>query len=143
MAAKREPVAISTTVGDAISTAFGIIEDLATEMRDAYDNTPESLQSSGVGEARGEAADALEGISEVDDVPEQFAELKVTFYALPLKSKASRRDRMADGLRYAEEAITALEAYEGADEDGKDGLITDIQSMIDEAEAVEFPGMFG
>ena len=71
MAAKREPVAISTTVGDAISTAFGIIEDLATEMRDAYDNTPESLQSSGVGEARGEAADALEGISEVDDVPEQ------------------------------------------------------------------------
>ena len=114
---KREPRPINTTVADAISTAFGVITELAEEMREAFDNTPESLQSSGAGEARGEAADALEQISE-PDVPEGLGDLPVTFSLLPLPRKASRADRLSDGLEYAKQAISVLEDHKQKLEDG-------------------------
>src|SRR5512135_2985576 len=102
-------VTVKTTVGDAISTAYSIIEDLAAEMRDAYDNTPESLQSSAVGEARGEAADTLEGIDQ-PDVPKKLSELPLEFKLIPLKRHASRSDRLDDGLEYARAAVEAMDA---------------------------------
>ncbi len=151
---KREPVLISTNVADAVSTAFCVIEELAEEMREAYDNTPESLQNSGAGEARGEAADNLENISE-PDVPDALNQLPVNFNTLPLRRNASRADRLADGLQYACQAIGCLEdlitehlkeegdTFGELDEDAVREVIDEIQNMIDEAEGVEFPGMFG
>jgi hypothetical protein len=156
--AKRKPVKIETTVGDAVNTAFGVIEELAGEMREAYNNTPESLQQSGVGEARGEAAGTLENISE-PDVPEALQHLPVVFEQLPMLRSASRADRLADGLESASQAIEALNAHAevlklnpSADEEGMaraalleelEATVTEIQDMIDEAEGVSFPGMFG
>ena len=63
------------TIADAISEAYGELQTIGEEMREAFDNTPESLQSGGVGEARGEAADALENISELD-VPEALQDIQ-------------------------------------------------------------------
>ena len=140
--AKRKLIKIETTVADAVSTAFGVITELAEEMRDAFDNTPKSLQQSGVGEARGEAADTLESISE-PDVPEDMADIKIEFETLPLMARASRAQRLSDGLHYAYLAIEAAEAAEGLDEDEVSTFTTEVQDMIDEAEGVEFPGMFG
>ena len=156
--AKRKPIKIETTVGDAVNTAYGVIEELAGEMRDAYDNTPESLQQSGVGEARGEAANTLENISE-PDVAEALQHLPVVFEQLPLLRSASRADRLADGLEYAAQAITALNDRAAvlmldpsSDEAGLarvaeleevEALVTEIEDMVSEAEGVSFPGMFG
>jgi sugar (pentulose or hexulose) kinase len=151
---KRVPIAIDTTVAGAINTAFGVLEELAEEMREAYENTPESLQSSAVGEARSEAADALESISE-PDMPEWAADVAVKFTLLPLKRNASRSARRDEAVEYARQAFEALEAHreqqaaiETTDDentdliDALDALLDETQTMIDEAEAVEFPGMY-
>lgn len=162
MAAKRVPISVTTTVGDAINTAFSTIEDLASELREAYENTPESLQQSGAGEARGEAADTLENISE-PDVPECAQELPVAFTHMPLPRRSSRSDRLADGLGYAYQAIEVIEerievlTKQQSDNDKDDSAVAETQeeidaldslrdevtTMIEEAESVEFPGMFG
>lgn len=152
--AKKAMLKYEGTVAGAVNDAFNVIEELAGEMREAYDSTPESLQSSGVGEARGEAADTLEQISE-PDVPGDIAEVAVTFEYLPPKRRASRADRLADGLQSAAHAIEALEALveeklpnDGdkigeLDADDVRAVIDEIQGMIDEAEGVSFPGMYG
>lgn len=156
MATKRVPATVTTTVGDAINTAFCILEELAGEMREAYDNTPESLQGSGVGEARGEAADALESISEPDHG--EYAETEITFQLMPLPKKASRADRRSEAVEYAAHAVSALEErideLNGIDSEQRtekqtdeleslESLLEETQTMIDEAEQVTFPGMFG
>jgi len=142
---KPQPESITTTVAEAITTAFSTIEELAEEMRKAYDNTPESLQNSGAGEARGEAADALEGIEE-PEAPGSIQDLAVVVSQLPLKRKASRGDRLAHGLAYAYAAIEALENHtveepapdaEGREppKDNGDGTLTE---YVDDA-----PGTLG
>ena len=65
-------------LADAVSEAFAEVTDLAESMREAYDNTPESLQQSAIGEARDEAASTLEGINEVD-VPDELAQFEVNY----------------------------------------------------------------
>lgn len=156
MRKKNPPKEINTTVSGAVSQAFSVIEELGYEMREAYENTPESLQSSAVGEARGEAADNLENISE-PDIPESIAEVPVKFFAMPLKAKASRADRLDEGLDYARNAVDALQEIMDEhlledEEDAKFGELTredveavieEINDMIEEAENVSFPGMFG
>lgn len=154
MATRRKQVQVNTTVADAVSTAFGVVTELAEEMREAYDNTPESLQGSGVGEARGEAADALEYIEE-PQIPEALAHIPVSFCALPLSNRASRADRMSDGMRYAQEAIDVLQGIidehlkEESDTFGEltaieiEEVMEQIQGMVDDADGVSFPGMYG
>lgn len=138
---KKAKSKYSGTVGSAVSDAFGILEELAEEMREAYDNTPESLQSSPVGEARGEAADALESITEAD-VPKKFDEVMVKFDYVPVK-RPSRAARCSEAVEILTQAISALEELEGDDDDDRDDTVSEIQTIIDEAEGVYFPGMFG
>lgn len=147
---KVEPIKIETTVGEAVGTAYMLIEELAGEMREAYDNTPESLQNGGVGEARGEAADTLENISEPTCDNETVNELKATFELMPSRKRhgPSRADRRDEATRYAQEAIDTLQAFleeheEGDAHDDAEAFADEIQSLIDEVEGVEFPGMFG
>lgn len=145
---KRVLVDHVSTIGGVVSDAFATIEELGSEMRDAYDNTPESLQNGGVGEARGQAADDLEAISEAD-VPETFQETEVKWQSMPLKRRASRADRLSDALEGARAALEVLDEIrndEKRSEDERekaDQCHSDIESMIDEAEAVTFPGMYG
>lgn len=144
------------TIEDAVSEAHGELVSLGEEMREAYDNTPESLQESPVGEARGEAADALENISE-PEVPTELQgkkfKVKWTVRALTAKqqarrSRSARRDEAVETLNQV--VLRLNEIAEGSDgtldQDTKDAASNfedDVQQIIDEAEAVEFPGMYG
>ncbi len=142
------------TIEDAVSEACGEIASLAEEMREAYDNTPESLQQSPVGEARGEAADALENISELD-VPEELQgdEFKVRWRVHLLtpkqQMKQSRSARCAEAVTTLEQVVERLSllqddlAYTWAVREAATAFIDDVQGVIDDAEGVEFPGMYG
>lgn len=141
---KREPIAVTTTVGDAVSTCFSELEELGSEMREVCDNTPENLQGSDLYSRRETAADALESISE-PDVPSDLQDVPVAFTVMPSR-RSSRAQRCSDATRYATEAIEALNAYAEEHPSGADtieGVVDEIKSMVDEAEGVEFPGMFG
>jgi len=153
------------TVADAVSEAFSELQQLGEEMRDAFDNTPESLQGSGVGEARGEAADALENLSE-PDAPDELAAIMVNWSVRvrtpSQQRKLSRADRRDDATSTLSAVISKLEDirdYEPeTDDEGKvtgerefseeqvdaaGDFIDEVQNLIDEAEAVTFPGMYG
>ena len=146
---KEAPQMRKSTIGDAVSDAIGEIQALAEEMREAYDNTPESLQSSGVGEARGEAADNLEQIEE-PDVPEELKDIPVEILdPKPRKrgySRASRRDQSVYILDVVIDALNTHIDAPDVSQDIKDTAETfrdDLENVKDNAECVEFPGMFG
>lgn len=156
MLKRKEVVRVKyeSDVPGAVNDSFATIEELGSEMRDAFDNTPESLQNSGVGEARGEAADALENISE-PSAPDCACSLNVSIEYVPAKG-SSRRARMDDGLQPAyaaiaviDERIAALDEKEELtdDEQSEHDELTayrdEIEEMIEEAESVTFPGMYG
>jgi hypothetical protein len=140
-------------VADMVSEAIGELTSLAEEMREAYDNTPESLQSSGVGEARGEAADALENVQE-PDVPESLGTERVKWQERALtqrqqmrRSRSTRRDDAVQLLQRVveqmDEAIADTKNMNVDERDEAEQFRDEIQNVIDEAEAVEFPGMYG
>lgn len=147
MAQKKQAIKVDTTASGAVNTAFEGITELAEEMRSWYDNMPENLQYSDKGQEVEEAATTLENISE-PQVPEFVAELPVSFYTQPQPRKASRQRRLDDYLDYARIAVgeleTALETYAEDEEKHSDlqACIEDVQSMIDDAEGVAFPGMY-
>jgi hypothetical protein len=138
------------TIEDAVSEGWGIIEELAQEMRDAADNTPESLQQGGVGAMRVEAADALENISE-PEVPDSLKEIKIKVMRRvrtpKQQMKMGRRTRLDEAVNVLSAAVSHLEDM-GDDtaeavKDDADQFAQDVQAMIDEADGVEFPGMYG
>ena len=141
------------SVADAVSEACGELQSLAEEMREAFDNTPESLQQSPVGEARDEAANVLEGIDE-PDVPEglgsermKFQERALTQRQMLRKSRSARRDDAVQLLqRVVEQLDEAIDDKENMNEveiAEAESLRDNVQNVIDEAEGVEFPGMYG
>lgn len=153
----RKEYTVTTTVMDAISTAYGIIEEIGGEMREWYENMPENVQNGDKACTICETADTLENIEEPNP-PLHACELKVEFKTKPLLKRASRSDRLTDGLHYAYQAIEAIEArieelkdkqgITDADQDAEqidelETLRDEVQSMIDDAEGVEFPGMMG
>lgn len=140
---KRQMIERKLTIADAVSEAFGTLQGLGEEMREAFDNTPESLQQSGVGEARGEAADALENLSE-PDVSEALGKLEFTFSEWPLKPRASRSDQRGQAVNVLDCVIQFLnELGDSDDDEGLVDLVAELENLKDEAEAVEFPGMYG
>ena len=152
----------TTTVEALISDAFSEIESLGEEMREAFENTPKSLQGSGAGEARGEAADTLESLhSDQPDIPDICTEIEV--YFLPPKDTSSRAKRASaaqDMLSSASGEIRSfIENYEEEEEEGKEGeekekkeapdldelesLADKLDEIGDEVGGVTFPGMYG
>jgi len=144
---------VTTTLGDLLSDAQSELEELGNEMRDAFDNTPEGLQKSPIGEARESAADMLEAL-EMPDLPENIASIGYIYSHLPLKKKASRSDRR----NAAVDKVATVIGYLGDLRDVEDGLeenkknndrIEELETLIEElesyqsdAESVEFPGMY-
>lgn len=138
------------TIEQALGDAHAVFSDLAGEMRDAFDNTPESLQSSAIGEARESCADELEQLDEIT-VPDKYKDLEVSWNELQRTqsqtarlSRAARRD---DALLNLSAVMDLLDTHlEGIDKEKLDE-ITEIESLRQEiedlfgnAEAIEFPG---
>ena len=127
---------IDVTVGELVSGACSEFASLAEELRSWYDGMPENLQGSDKGNTLEESADVLEGLDE-PDVPGDFEGLPVTV-SQPRKatSRSARRDAACENLRAAAEAV------EGRIEELQT-FHDDLESLADEAEGVEFPGMYG
>lgn len=105
-------------VAAAVEDAVSSLEDLKDEMESWRDNTPESLQGTEKYEAVSEAADTLE--TAIDSGQEN-----------DLNDVAAK---LASATSYLE----LCEAHDDLDE-----AIDSFQNCHDEAESVEFPGMFG
>ncbi len=155
-------------IADAISSAFSQLEDLASECREVVDNAPENLRDSQRITTLGEAADALESLSE-PSVPDGLDDVRCQWQENihPRASRAQRRDNATAALSAVysalEDHIAELDERieSGKTEDGTTDLTQDqrdelesqksdaeelmgeVERARDEADGVEFPGMFG
>lgn len=150
-AGRRRPYRVErreTTIGGGISDAFSEIESLAEEMRETFDN----MDGNGLGatdkcQRAGEAADALESISEVE-VPECLQDVKVAYTELVNVRKGrgpSRATRLSNALNLLEACREAAEEADLVEDDAdeRDEFVNELDNAKGEAEGVEFPGMFG
>jgi hypothetical protein len=154
----------TTTARSLVEDAYGEIETLAGEAREAYDN----MESGNLGQTQrcqtfGETADALENIS-APDLPDAFDEVEIV--RLPTISNATGRahrlseavsdmqlacdeveswleDKKASGEDATDDAEEKDEDEEEFDADAVEAAIEEIRGHADEAEGVEFPGMYG
>lgn len=148
------------SLADAVEYAYGEISDLAEEIRTVVDDasgTPrENTQRM---QTLGETADALEGIGDAPDVPDEI-ECYVE-WVINTRRGLSRSDRRDNATNALDAAISAIEDWisdqetDGGDEGG-DGeepeavdvsdaetLRDDLENAKGELENVEFPGMRG
>lgn len=131
-----------------VASAYSEIETLADELSEAFENMPESLQGSDLGEMRSEVSRELMEIAEEPPmVPEEFASVELLH--IPSTKVSSRGDR-------AEEAASRMEAVA----DKLSELVQNtkirksvaatveevVEQLTDHASSVrdvEFPGMYG
>lgn len=149
MAKRAALVEMKSTVSGLIEEALGEIQSLGEEMRSWYDNMPESFQNGDRGSAVSESADALENIATEVDVPEEVDE-EVTYTHRPLPRKISRAGRRDHAVGMLEAAKGKLEELSEAQDENEEAgevdfgeIINELETIIDEASSVEFPGMYG
>lgn len=153
-----------TKLIDAVSEAHSELAQLGEEMREAFDNTPEGLQGSDVGQAREAAADELENLDE-PDVPKSAAELEVWWKkperTMSQQKRMTRAQRRDDALQILAEVMSALDTRieeielaqaaiikEGGEPnldelDALKNFREEIENLHDNADNVYFPGMRG
>jgi len=140
-------------LSDAVSNGYSELESLAEEMREWSDNMEEKLSHTEKYERVSECAETLEGFQE-PDVPEFAQEQMLSVMQFqPGRRGLPRRVRRDNAVNYltvakecAEEMKTEREGkgdYFEAQCEELDELIGELEQTIDDAEAVEFPGMFG
>ena len=159
-----KPIIQSTTALSAISSFFSEIEELASECRELVDNVVDNLKNTGRIQIFDETASVLEGMQEVDapdDLPDVAGVGLETFLSItqyvprPKNGRTSRAVRCENACIMGRAGIDAVRAYLDAPEfedpaDELHDLLTEwrdfcveIEGYLDEAEGVEFPGMFG
>jgi hypothetical protein len=142
--------AYTSTVADLVSDAVSELIDLGSELGEWYDNLPEGLQQGDKGSTLEEGRSTLENLSE-PDVPASVKDVKV-FCPPPLRNQ-SRSDRCAFACVKLQLVIDQLEELTNGDttELGDDlvdqaedaqALMDECQLILDDAEGVEFPGMY-
>lgn len=166
----RQPrmVQTQTTLSNAISDAVSELDNLRDELQNWYDNMSENLQGGSKGDALQEAISALENCNNEPDVPECMEEIVVSY--LSDRKQRSRADRCAECVGMLEAAVEVLNSMlepshkiaVANDELEIDEIMTEeqstqsdereqsieqlrdeVQEIIDEAQNVEFPGMYG
>jgi hypothetical protein len=128
--------------------AYGIVEELQGELQDAFENMPDSLQCSPVGEARQEAASELEEIcGGQPEIPTFVAPLPIVHYpSLNQKSRSDEADEAAAMLRAVVQAVAAYREsnkLKKSDARELDDFVGQLEDHAENIESVEFPGMFG
>jgi len=168
----KTPTMTSYCVADALSEGMGQIESLRDEMQDWYDNMPDSLQGGDKGERVQECAealgtfenvnlhDALEtadegGLTDTGEKTPNVGHLRFDIRVSTKKrqSRSMRRDEACSLLRAAVDAVRAeLEETDNDDERldpyvetraDIDSCLDDLESMLDDVEGADFPGMYG
>lgn len=152
--AARAPVTLA--VINAAEDAKGILEGLRDELQEWYDNLPENFQNGDKGQALEEAIGNLDSaIDSINDAPEEAVDVQ-TFTAPPMctKRRPSRADRRDDACALLSAVVDEVGMYcnklkEKHDEKDEEKIstleewVSELESAKDEAEAVEFPGMYG
>jgi len=147
-----EKKSFSTPVADAVENAKSELESLRDELQEWYDNLPEGFQSGDKGDQLQEAVSQLEtAIDNIQDVPDCLDEVKVIIKPLEDPRSASRADR---GGQAAYELRQVAEHLDGEgfmpegktlDEEQKDEVREfqeTLASAADDADAVDYPGMY-
>jgi hypothetical protein len=121
---------------------------LADELSEAFENMPESLQGSDLGERRSEVSQELMEIAdEVPMVPEVFASVELLH--IPLTKVSSRGDRAKQAalrLEAVAEKLSALLQTTKTRRSVAAAVEEVCEQLNDHASAVrdiEFPGMYG
>lgn len=159
---KRRPALRKMTVADAISEAFNELQSLGEEMRSWADNIEEKFSQTDRYQRISDAADTLESLEEPpfdgDGIAAKYvariirALPEVEIYKLIGRSKRrgpSRADRCSHACGTIEQCMSIIEENIndlGDDNDHKyalESLRDDLKRLKDDAEGVEFPGMFG
>lgn len=138
------------TLEDLLSEARSELEELGEAVRESYDNMPEGLQGSAIGEARDEAANTLEGLDS-PEVPAAYAGNKIIYHWFPSRKKnPSKRDLLDAILDKVETVLTTLQEkhdeLDEADDDKKDqdkidelaNAIEEIERLKDDCDGIEF-----
>jgi len=146
-----------STYADAIADGYSAIEELASEMRDAYDNCTGSGMSDSHPkvEAFSTAADELENANQPPDVPDELTELMSKECELTTTTPRDRRRgparwaRLSDAcnaIQVAKDYLEDLAAQDGLPEEIKEAA-GQLASELDDAASldgsVDFPGMYG
>jgi hypothetical protein len=130
---------------DQVGNAFGEFESLASELREWHDNLPKNLQDGDKGSQLEEGAYALEGLNQ-PDVPEVLKKVQVLHFD-DLQAR-SRSARCSEACSLLDACINELEEFaesDGVSQEEKDAaeeLKDELQTAKDNAEGVEFPGMY-
>lgn len=146
-------------IADAVSAFYADIEELAMEARDIVENASENLAQTNRIQTFEATADTLEGLQAPDEPewPEVLQAMEVTISVAVPRAKGratSRSVRCENAASYARAAIDSVREWcdeaEGQAEPPSDDVLTElrewcdeVEGHVDEAEAVEFPGMYG
>jgi hypothetical protein len=137
----------TTTWGELIASAFDTFENLAGEMSDWYSNMPENFQNGDKGSAVEEAQQQLEDLTNDTDSEAFYTELTTSY--LPGRG-ASRGDQVADAcaklqhiMEEAEKKIADSPDMPEYEKTTLGDLIDHLSETVNNAEGIEFPGMFG
>jgi len=137
------------TIALLVEEAYEKISELRDEMQEAFDNTPESLQDTDVGQARLEAASQLDSIADnPPTVPVSISSVPIIHY--PSLNQTSRADRAGDVAVMLRNVSQAARQFMAGMAKLKKAELKEIQEFCDQLEThadeignVEFPGMFG
>jgi len=143
---------ITSTVGEAVDTAFGIFQELSDELHEWATGIEERQGQTDFYETVNGVADELEQWDK-PNIPESVSNTPVEYTndTRTQLTKAQRRDNATAAL---DAAITALkedpqeedETINGAEEDSSsdvDELIETLEQIKDEVESLDFPRVGG
>lgn len=150
-----KPAPVMITVASACEDARSMLEELRDELQSWFDNLPESFQSGSKGEALESAIGSLDGaIDYIEDAPEEAVDVPTFAAPAPVrKRRQSRSDRRYEATALLAAAVEACNDYIGMlkeqNKEENEEKITaleewssNIESAQQEAENVEFPGMY-
>lgn len=160
----RKYQTIKTTLGSAVESSYQSLEELCGEMEELRDNLEEHFSSTNKYDMASTAASELCEAQNTVEIPDEVSKRDVSFSVVLPRSKRkslSRADRCSNACACLEAALEVLnrekdeldiaraengDGYLSEDQeellDSLNGAIEEMQPLLDNAQAVEFPGMF-
>lgn len=147
-----------TTVGAAIADARSELESLRDEVQEIVDNASEGLSQTQRIVTLADAVGYLDNVDSyaTDDAPDEVKDLEITYSEAVNTNKrrgpsrSVRRDNAVAMLTAARERISDWTTDDELEEEPSDEraeavttYLDELDTLIGEVEAAEFPGMFG
>lgn len=154
--ARRKYITEKATVADAVSAAYGLLQELRDEVREVVENASEGLRQTGRIQTLESTADALDGFCDDepslgDTVDDWCATTEVSYSVETSRRGLSRRARCSNAVAMLQAVVDAMQNHEDPEDAAEPSdlhgdladIAGDIENAISEAENCEFPGMYG